>query len=102
MLSLFHSRARAEHAIANASQDTASTKLGRIPIREYEAPEVWQPIQVPPLSAEVQRELKRGRDPVASFRKWVRRLEIVAAVEAVKARQAFALSKSAVAWLPSL
>jgi hypothetical protein len=103
MLSLFHSRPRAEQAIACIGRETPASQLSttKYTTPSYEPRDYYPKVVVPPLSPEVQTEMKRGSDPVSAFRKFIRNVDIRVALENVRARKAFALSKSATAWLPS-
>ena len=67
-----------------------------LPKRDY-----FPPITVPSLSTQARREIATGANPLQTFRSCVRRLNLASVLELVKARHLFALSKSAVPWLPS-
>jgi len=99
----------AEKAVVRASREITASQIRR-PTTLKETPtklstivplDRWPKVVLPALPDEAFAELKRGRDPIATFRKWLRRLDIKAALEAVKARQQFAASKAAMKWLPS-
>jgi hypothetical protein len=100
MLSLFHSRQLAERAIA-CIRDVPASALGTKPFAREPKIDLYAPIVVPALPDAARTEMKRGRSPLATFRQALRRLEIAAALEVNRARRAFALSKTAVAWLPT-
>jgi hypothetical protein len=98
--SLFHSRPLADRALARIAADISFPALRCTTFKEYKSTEGFAPIVVPPLCAEDKKEIRRGRNPLQTFRRALRRLEIAASVELVRARTAFALSKCATAWLP--
>ena len=99
-LSLFHSRPLADAALARIAADISFPALRCTTFKEYKSTEGFAPIVVPPLGAEAKKEIARGRNPLQTFRRALGRLQIAASVELVRARAAFALSKSATVWLP--
>jgi hypothetical protein len=107
MLSLHHSCARAQKELVRIGHQVEPSELD---IRQFtplpsrpsaRSVEGYLPVIVPPLGAEAKKEIRRGRNPLHTFRRALRRLEIVAALQAIKARKAFALSQSARKWLPT-
>lgn len=107
MLSLFHSRPLAAQALVRIGREVSASDLSLrqftlLPSRpSARSIEGYLPVIVPPLGAEAKKEIRRGSNPLRSFRKWLRRLEVATALEVVRARKAFALSKSALNWLPT-
>ena len=100
---LFHSVASRDKVVNNISREISPSRvvpatLSYVPLpkRDY-----FPPITVPSLSSQARREIATGANPLQAFRNCVRRLTVTTVQELVKARQLFALSKSAVAWLPS-
>ena len=87
-----------EHSreIAPSQLVPATLSYAPLPKRDY-----FPPITVPSLSTQARREIATGANPLQTFRNCVKRLTVTGVQELVKARQLFALSKSAVAWLPS-
>jgi hypothetical protein len=103
MQSLFHSRPLAEQALIRIGRETSASALSTTKyLTLREAPtECFEKIVVPLLSEEAHRELRRGPNPIQTFRKSLRRLLIAATLERIRARKAFAATKAAVVWLPS-
>src|SRR5437762_4016642 len=100
---LFHCVASRDKVINSTSREIAPSRLVPatlsyvpLPKRDY-----FPPIPVPSLSPQARKEIATGANPLQTFRNCVRRLTVAGVQELVKARQLFALSKSAVAWLPS-
>ena len=81
--------------------ELSSTKYVTLRESYPEKADYYGKIVVPALPSEAQRELRRATNPLATFRKWLRQLEIGAALEVVKARQVFVTKKQAVRWLPT-
>jgi hypothetical protein len=102
-LSLFHSRPLAQLALSRTAADVEPSQLNTIFVPQRGEPrDYYERIRVPALPDAARTEIKRGRNPLQTFRQALRRLEVATAVELVKARAAFALSQSARKWLPSL
>jgi hypothetical protein len=102
---LYQSRVSRDKLLCNISRELSPTTLHvqHYTVRdETESSEYYPKIEVPSLPAQAHRELKRGRDPIATFRRWLRLLEIAAAVQQLQARRAFAQQRTAIRWLPTL
>jgi hypothetical protein len=67
--SLFHSRPLADRALARIAADISFPALRCTTFKEYKSTEGFAPIVVPPLCAEDKKEIRRGRNPLQTFRR---------------------------------